>query len=415
MSTRRRYGKRKRRRILGTGTSQPNSIREFRHRREQEKLRQELEQLQEKERLAWKLTELEAAAPTMSIDELERLVKESSGAVYVRARQLLLDKCRKRIKALNYTKLAKFALEPDDDTLHSEARQRWLKDQIRALGVVRSYDVECLQELNKQQRDPNVRSLLDTVIKEKEALEENRTYEALCLQSIAQLRTMWKNECSPITKRVIRRLIREKEDDAQRQAKNQGKRPSKPRDEKRGRHFLAYWTPRSLDRQLPSACNLEHSASNQFKYVRPGDTVWLVTVRDGVLRLVTRIVVGLVTNQSGAADHFGCRLDDLWDATHHIISAAGAELPIYDRDIRHLAARLRFKSDAGHDRLNLTPDGAVNAQQLQTMRRLSPEAAEMLAEEIGIRHARKRSRMASPCRARYPNHGRVPRDPRSPR
>jgi hypothetical protein len=90
-----------------------------------------------------------------------------------------------------------------------------------------------------------------------------------------------------------------------------------------------------------------------------------------------------VTSYAGAANELGHGPEDLWDATHHIISAAGTELPIYDRDIHHLAAKLRFKSDAGHDRLTLAPDGAVNAQQLQTMRRLWPEAAEMLAKEIG--------------------------------
>ena len=149
------------------------------------------------------------------------------------------------------------------------------------------------------------------------------------------------------------------------------------------RHFLAYWTPHTVDR-LGRGYILAHSASNQFRHVRPGDTVWLVTVRDGTLRFVTRIVVKRVTSQAGAADELGCCPDDLWDATHHIIAKAGTELPICDRDIHHLAATLRFKSDAGKDRLTLGPDGAVNPQQLQTMRRLWPEAAEMLAEEIGI-------------------------------
>ena len=150
------------------------------------------------------------------------------------------------------------------------------------------------------------------------------------------------------------------------------------------RHFLAYWTPRTVDRQLEDNDNLRHSASNQFRHVRPGDTVWIVTVRQGTLRFVTRIVVERITSQAGAAEELGCWRDDLWDATHHIIAEVGTELPIYDCDIHHLAATLRFKSKAGKDRLILGPDGEVNAQQLQTMRWLWPEAAELLAREIGI-------------------------------
>ncbi len=149
------------------------------------------------------------------------------------------------------------------------------------------------------------------------------------------------------------------------------------------RHFLAYWRPSTVD-ELGYGYILAHSASNQFRHVRPGDTVWLVTVRHGTLRFVTRIVVDRVTDQAGAANELCCDPEDLWPATHHIIAKAGTVLHIYDCDIHHLAATLRFKSKAGKDRLILGPDGAVNAKQLQSMRRLWPEAAELLAQEVGV-------------------------------
>ncbi|NLF70744.1 MAG: hypothetical protein GX575_17075 [Candidatus Anammoximicrobium sp.] len=109
-----------------------------------------------------------------------------------------------------------------------------------------------------------------------------------------------------------------------------------------------------------------------------------MTVRDGVLHLVTRIVVGLVTDQAGAEKHFPYQPGGVWEASHHIIASPGTELPRYYLNIHRLAASLRFKSKKGNDRLTLTADGMVNAQQLQTMRTLWPEAAEMLAKELGI-------------------------------
>ena len=124
-------------------------------------------------------------------------------------------------------------------------------------------------------------------------------------------------------------------------------------------------------------------ASNQFNHVRPGDTIWLVTVRhDPAIRNSNRR--DRVTCQVEAAAELGCDPGTLSPTTHHIIAKPGTVMPIYDQDIHHLAGRLRFKSDAGNDRLTLTPNGLVNAQQLQTMRWLWPEAAGMLAEEVGI-------------------------------
>ena len=145
--------------------------------------------------------------------------------------------------------------------------------------------------------------------------------------------------------------------------------------------------------RLRMSCRLTWALQNDGVPSRPGGlahsgtsirTVWIVTVRDGVLHLVTRIVVGLVTDQAGAEKHLGYTPGGLWKASHHIIASPGTELPRYYLNIHRLAASLRFKSKKGNDRLTLTADGMVNAQQLQRMRTLWPEAAEMLAKELGI-------------------------------
>ncbi|HMP61046.1 MAG TPA: hypothetical protein PKD86_17010 [Gemmatales bacterium] len=143
--------------------------------------------------------------------------------------------------------------------------------------------------------------------------------------------------------------------------------------------FLAYWKPSTVDAQAAAGGPQNHAASGQFGRVQPGDTVWLVTVRGGRLRLVTSITVGHVTGQAGAAGLLGVPAEDLWEAEYHIVAAVGTGREIAERDIQHLAPQLRFVSAGGSDRLTLGEDGAVNAQQLQTMRVLSASSAELLA------------------------------------
>jgi hypothetical protein len=148
------------------------------------------------------------------------------------------------------------------------------------------------------------------------------------------------------------------------------------------RDFLAYWKPSAVDAQLAKGGELGHAAGNQYRRTRAGDTVWLVTVRDGRLRLVTRIMVGHVTDQAEAARLLGCKPAGLWTADWHIVAVKGTELRVLDVDIHHLAPSLRFQSPGGHDRLAVEEDGTITAQQLQTMRVLSPRSAELLAGEV---------------------------------
>ncbi|CEF49224.1 unnamed protein product [uncultured bacterium] len=156
-------------------------------------------------------------------------------------------------------------------------------------------------------------------------------------------------------------------------------------------HFLAYWKPKTVDRQLQLErgirSNQNHAASNQFGRVAKGDTVWIVTVRSGKLHFVTRIKVEHRTNQDTAAGLLRCKPRHLWEAEYHIIGARGTEMPVLDVDIHQLAGKLRFKSAAGNDRLAIGKDGAVAAQQLQTMRVLTEASADLLddvAEEAEL-------------------------------
>lgn len=144
--------------------------------------------------------------------------------------------------------------------------------------------------------------------------------------------------------------------------------------------FLSYWRPDTLDAVIESGGPLNHAASNQYGRVNNGDTVWLVTVRSGRLRLAGRIIVSQVTDQAGATRILG--ETDLWEADYHILSVSGTEHQVTDLDIQQLAPQLRFDSAAGNDRLNVADDGVVSPQQLQTMRVLSPTSVGLLEEVL---------------------------------
>jgi hypothetical protein len=83
------------------------------------------------------------------------------------------------------------------------------------------------------------------------------------------------------------------------------------------RDFLAFWRLETLDAALQTGSPLNYAASNQYGRVKVGDTVWLVSVRTGRLRLIGRIVVGQVTGRESAERVLGTQ--QLWDADHYIL------------------------------------------------------------------------------------------------
>lgn len=143
------------------------------------------------------------------------------------------------------------------------------------------------------------------------------------------------------------------------------------------KQFLHYWKPSTADAEADTKI-LDHAASNQFKRVAKGDTVWLVTARDGVLELIGKLKVAIVCGQAEAASHLRLDPDDLWDASHHIIAEDGGLAPVW-AEIQKAAAKLSFVSSTGRASLDLD-DGKVNPSQLQTMRELSAESAELLEQ-----------------------------------
>lgn len=144
--------------------------------------------------------------------------------------------------------------------------------------------------------------------------------------------------------------------------------------------FLAYWKPETADFNLERGNPLDHAASEQFGRVESDDHVWIVTVRSGELSVLGCITVGHVVDRDQAAKLLG--RDDLWKASHHIVAAHGTAEPLREVRIPGLAETLRFESPS--DRLSVDSD-LVSAQQLQTMRVLTPGSAAEL--EAAFRRA----------------------------
>jgi hypothetical protein len=145
------------------------------------------------------------------------------------------------------------------------------------------------------------------------------------------------------------------------------------------REFLQLWQRDTAEKILKTQQYLGHSASDQLDRVQPDDTVWVATVyKGGDFVLLGRLEVGECTDEEGAKELLDT--DDIWPAKYHVLSKPGYEEPLREVSLMDVAEDLRFLSKTGKDRLKVT-DGRVNAQQLQRIRRLTPESARMLEKK----------------------------------
>src|ERR1700730_8090764 len=94
------------------------------------------------------------------------------------------------------------------------------------------------------------------------------------------------------------------------------------------RYFTHYWTNKTWDNQvrvlaLESDKTLDHTASNIFRDrgISKGDSVYIITVKQGQLLLLTRLMVAKVCGFDEAARLL--KNKNLWEAKDHIV----AEVP----------------------------------------------------------------------------------------
>jgi HNH endonuclease len=145
--------------------------------------------------------------------------------------------------------------------------------------------------------------------------------------------------------------------------------------------FLMYWNWEDNDLAHWDG-KLDYAGSDQFTRVSPGDVLWIVTIppdetehRSGILMLLGGIPVAEIVTTEEAMRKMG---GYIWPDAHlHALAAPGVDESAEMTNITHLASSLRFQSE--RDRLTLD-NGRVNAQQLQSLRLLTPESAGVLEE-----------------------------------
>jgi hypothetical protein len=144
------------------------------------------------------------------------------------------------------------------------------------------------------------------------------------------------------------------------------------------RSFLQYWKFTQAEYDISLNSPLKHSGSAQFNRVHPGDTVWLASVAsDGQLFLVGRILVNAIVAHSQAETLFQDEV--IYPSSLHVIAEPGTEEMPRLVNLAAVAAELRFESSSGRSCLQIE-DGRVNPQQLQTMRLLTTESAQLLTK-----------------------------------
>src|SRR5258707_217082 len=112
-----------------------------------------------------------------------------------------------------------------------------------------------------------------------------------------------------------------------------------PRNENNMRHFLQYWKNYNSAKELGTPLNF--AASAQFKKLKPGDTLWIVALKQQRLTLLGRLIVGEVVSRRRAIKQLG---DRVYDAPLVALADLGSDRAIIEADIRKLASQLRFQS-----------------------------------------------------------------------
>lgn len=136
--------------------------------------------------------------------------------------------------------------------------------------------------------------------------------------------------------------------------------------------FLYYWVPKEVDEHLEEGWNLDSAVSAQFKRISVGSRLWIVTCRTGRLHLAGPIPVArIMTPQETKKE----RSWEIPDGKLCAVPPPGKGAACRNIDIGTLASELRFESPLS--RLQVL-DGRVNPQQLQTLRRLTPDSARLL-------------------------------------
>ena len=147
-----------------------------------------------------------------------------------------------------------------------------------------------------------------------------------------------------------------------------------------------YWTFHWQNRSWRTDVNhegrrLRSSGSNRFRdrRVSAGDSVYVITLIDGLLYLGGRMIVGKIVSRSAAAKLLGAT--NLYPAEQWIIGAPeeGTPLNLHRRLEPSLSKRLRFRSPDGRTRgLSFVSETRLDSQATRGLQELTEESALLL-------------------------------------
>jgi hypothetical protein len=152
------------------------------------------------------------------------------------------------------------------------------------------------------------------------------------------------------------------------------------------RSFTTYWKNKTWNEhalEIPGGDPLDHTASNNFRDrgVSAGDSVYVVTVKQGRLLVAGKMIVGQVCGRADAENILGTT--NLWDAQDHLIASASTpidwelEIPIDEVE------NLEFIGSAGaRVPLVFKYPGYIDQQTLRGIRRLTSDSAGKLDQYL---------------------------------
>jgi len=151
-----------------------------------------------------------------------------------------------------------------------------------------------------------------------------------------------------------------------------------------------YWTADSNDEGEP----LTASGSNMFRKrgVAPGDSIYVLSLRGGVLLLGGRMTVGDIVSRDEAVRRTGN--DNLYDASEWVLAAkgSGTKLDLFREISPEVARDLRFVSATGKPKgLFFETPTQLDVQATRGVRELTRESAHLLDRILKITDSMPRS------------------------
>ena len=154
------------------------------------------------------------------------------------------------------------------------------------------------------------------------------------------------------------------------------------------REFLSYWKPDGLSFLQYTQWKARYLGSDQLarRGIDPGDRVWISTMRGELFNMIAPLVVREIVGPQRARELIG--IAEVYQSKWYAIAVDPQTVRQFS--IEELVDQLRFVG--ANDRLTRT-NGRVDAKQLQTIRELTVDSANLLETAWQLRLAGPNTRV----------------------